>query len=534
MTAENRRPWWVGAVGYEVYARSFADADNDGVGDLEGIRRRLPYLQWLGVDAVWITPFYPSPGFDHGYDVSNYVDVDRKHGTLADFERLAGDAHDLGLHVIVDLVPNHTSSAHPWFVAARRSKDDPYRDFYIWKDPAADGGPPNNWVAHFGGPAWTLDPASGQYYLHLFLPEQPDLNWTHPAVADAFDDVLRFWIERGADGFRIDVAHGLAKDPWFRSNPQRAPLTPDMGPREVFDSFEHRYDLDQNPNIEVYRRWNRVVAPYGALLLAEINAGDPVRTARYHDNGAAIHRSFYLEIGWMGWEPMQLRDRIRGMHLAGPDSTAWILDSHDTSHATTRYGGGDRGAHRALCVTTLMMALGGMPVLYQGEELGIDNGDIAPGDLTDPVATRNPGATGRDGARTVMPWDGGPTNGFNDGARPWMPSTPRPQSQTVAGQRDDPASFLSRHRALLAFRRAHPDMWEAQVEWLDTDDSLLMACRRGDVVVAANLDEHGADLRLPAGAWRTRFSSRIHSTEGAAAGIVRIPAETALVYTKTG
>jgi alpha-glucosidase len=520
-------------VGYEVYIRSFADANNDGIGDLEGIRCRLPYLSWLGVDAVWITPFYPSPNHDHGYDVSDYIDIDPTHGTLADFEHLSADAHELGLRVIIDIVPNHTSSSHPWFQAALRSEANPHRDFYIWKDPAPDGGPPNNWVSHFGGPAWTLDPTSGQYYLHLFLPEQPDLNWTNPAVADAFDEILRFWMDHGADGFRIDVAHGLAKDPWFRNNPQLAPVTPGMGPREIFDQFEHRYDLDQNPNIEVYRRWHEVVAPRGALLLAETNAADPVRTARYHDAGAAVHRVFYLEIGWLDWQPMQLRDRIRGMHLAAPDSTAWILDSHDTSHATTRYGGGERGAHRALCVKTLMVALGGMAVWYQGEELGLENGEIAAADLTDPMSTRNPGAAGRDGARTVMPWDGGPNNGFNDGATPWMPSAPRPVAATVAGQRHEPTSFLTRHRGLLAFRRGHPDLWEAPVEWLDTDDSLLVACRRRRVVVAANLDEHDTELRLPPGRWRHEYSSRTGTQDGyTVAGRVVVPAETSIMFSQ--
>ena len=296
---------------------------------------------WLGVDAVWISPFYVSPGFDHGYDVADYTDVDPKHGTLEDFDRLVQDAHDLGLRVVVDIVPNHSSSHHEWFQGALQGADNQYRDYYIWRDPAPDGGPPNNWVSHFGGPAWTLDPASGQYYCHLFLPEQPDLNWSNPAVVAAFDDILRFWCEHGADGFRIDVAHGLAKDPWFRDNPLLQPIDEGADPRLVFRSFEHRYDLDQNPNIEVFRRWHQVVEPYGAMLLGEVGPDDPVREARYHDEGAAIHRNFYLSIAWMDWDPMELRDKIRGMHLAAPDSTAWVLDSHDTPHATTRYGGGE-------------------------------------------------------------------------------------------------------------------------------------------------------------------------------------------------
>lgn len=522
-------PWWIGAVGYEVYARSFADGNNDGIGDLEGIRGRLPYLKWLGIDAVWITPFYPSPAFDHGYDVSDYCAVDPEHGTLEDFDRLVADAHDMGLRIVVDIVPNHSSSHHPWFRSALEGRDDPYRDHYIWKDPAPDGGPPNNWVSHFGGPAWTLDAASGQYYCHLFLPEQPDLNWSNPAVADAFDEILRFWCERGADGFRIDVAHGLVKDRWFRDNPLLTPLSEDMSPGEVFRAFEHRYDLDQNPNVEVYRRWNAVVAPYGAMLLGEVGPDDPVRVARYHDRGAAIHRNLYLRTGWMAWSPMELRDRIRGMSLAGPDSTAWVLDSHDTNHAATRYGGGERGARRALCVQTLMMGLGGMPVLYQGEELGIGDGVVSPADLTDPISTRNEGAAGRDGARTVMPWDDGPSNGFNAGAEPWLKSKPRPLESTVAGQKGRATSYLERYRELLAVRRSRPDMWTAAAEWLHTEDSVLMACLRGSTLIAANLDDHDAELHLPPGPWEVVFSSRLGDAIRPEAGAVVVPAETSLI-----
>ncbi len=525
----NGRAWWEGAVTYEVYARSFADANNDGTGDLEGIRRRLPYLAELGVDAVWITPFYVSPGLDHGYDVADYKAIDPMHGTLDDFDHLVSDVHELGLRLIADIVPNHSSSAHPWFRAALQGRDNPHRDFYIWRDPAPDGGPPNNWVSHFGGPAWTLDPASGQYYCHLFLPEQPDLNWSNPEVVAAFDDILRFWCERGVDGFRIDVAHGLAKDPWFRDNPQLALVDEGMDPGMVFHSFEHRYDLDQNPNVRVFRHWHDVVAPYDAVLLGEVGPDDPVRHARYNDGGRAIHRNFYLTIAWMDWDPMRLRDRMRGIHLAAPDSTAWILDSHDTSHATTRFGGGSLGAHRALCVKTMMMALGGMPVIYQGEELGIDDGAIKPENLADPISTRNPGAmSGRDGARTVMPWGDGPTNGFNSGARPWLPSTPRPAGETVAGQLGDPSSFLERYRSLLALRRSRPELWTAPVEWLDTDDSVLLALRRGDSVVAANLDEYPARLDLPEGSWDLLFSSRLGPMPIGGREVV-VPAETSLI-----
>ncbi len=508
MTSTPAAPWWIGAVGYEIYPRSFSDSNGDGMGDLEGIRQRLPYLADLGVDAVWMTPFYPSPGFDHGYDVADYRSIDPMFGTLDDFDRLVTDAHDLDLRVMVDLVPNHTSSSHPWFREALQGRDSPTRDYFIWRDPAPDGGPPNNWLSHFGGPAWTLDPASGQYYCHLFLPEQPDLNWTSPAVADEFDEILRFWCERGADGFRIDVAHGLVKDPRFRDNPRLYELD-DPDPQVMFQSYEHRYDLDQNGNTDVFRRWNRVVEPYGAVLVGETNLEDPVRMARYHDGGAALHRTLYLGPGWLRWDPLRLRDGLRTMHLGSPDSIAWIVDSHDTPHSVTRFGGGAVGARRSLCVTALMMALGGMPFLYQGQELGIGDGIIDPADLADPISVRNPGATtGRDGARTAMPWNDGPGNGFTTAAHAWLPAATRSPAETVAGQLADPGSALHRYIELLRIRRSTPELWTAPAEWIDTVDSLLVAMRRGPMIVAANLDEYPAALSLPPGHWIPVFSSQ--------------------------
>jgi len=522
-------PWWHGAVGYQVYVRSFADADGDGVGDLAGISSRLPYLAHLGVDLVWITPFYPSPGFDHGYDVADYCDVDPSHGTLADFDHLVAEAHRLGLRVMVDIVPNHTSLHHPWFRAALADPTGPYRGYYHWRDPAPDGGPPNNWVAHFGGSAWTLDRASGQYYLHLFLPEQPDLNWTNPAVLDEFDAILRFWCDRGVDGFRIDVAHALSKDPWLRDNPVLYPVTAGMEPARAFAAFEHRYDLDQNPTVGIFRRWRTVVDPYEAALLGETGPPDPVRLARYHDRGAALHHTFFLRPAWMSWDPMLLRDGLRGVHLASPDSVAWVIENHDTNRAATRFGGGDRGRRRALALTTLLMGLGGMPFVYQGQELGNENGEVALEALTDPVSTRNPGATsGRDGARTAMAWDDGPGNGFTEAAAAWLVSTPRPLADTVAGQVDDPGSWLNTHRRLISFRSQHGDLVDAPVRWLDTDSGLLVALQRGSVLVACNLDEHPADLTLPEGGWALGFSSR-PDTPVTVTATIAVPAETSLI-----
>ncbi|HEY8338341.1 MAG TPA: alpha-amylase family glycosyl hydrolase, partial [Egibacteraceae bacterium] len=239
--------WWRGAVGYEVYLRSFADSDGDGVGDLRGVLEHLDHLAWLGVDIVWVTPFFPSPMHDHGYDVADYCGVDPRFGTLADLDALVAAVHARGMRLLIDLVPNHTSSEHPWFRAARSSRDNPYRDYYVWRDPAPDGGPPNNWTSHFGGPAWTFDEATGQYWLHLFLPEQPDLNWANPAVADEFDAILRFWLERGVDGFRIDVAHALAKHPDLPDNPPADPADADADHAltDDFRRLQHIHDVNQ-------------------------------------------------------------------------------------------------------------------------------------------------------------------------------------------------------------------------------------------------------------------------------------------------
>ncbi len=523
------QPWWRGAVGYQIYVRSFADSDGDGIGDLAGIRSRLPHLAELGVDLVWITPFYPSPGFDHGYDVADYRDVDPAHGTLQDFDDLVAEAHRLGLRVMIDIVPNHTSSAHPWFRAAVADPEGRYRGYYHWRDPAPDGGLPNNWIQHFGGPAWTRDEASGQYYLHLFLPEQPDLDWSNPAVGDEFEQILRFWCERGVDGFRIDVAAALVKDPRLRDNPQLRPLEPGMDPGVAWACFEHRHDLDQNPTVAIYRRWRRVVEPYGAILLGETGPQDPVRLARYHDDGRAMHHTFFLGTAWMGWEPLRFRDAVRGIHLASPDSVAWTIENHDVNRSVTRYGGGDTGRRRALAVTTLFMGLGGLPFLYQGQELGNDNGTVAPGAFADPISVRNPGATsGRDGARSPMAWDGSAHNGFSSGEAVWLPCAPRPgrrhRGRAGRGARvvARAASPTPRHPA------THPDLVDADLQWLDADSGLLMALRRGSVVVAGNLDEYPADLTLPAGKWRIVFSSQ-GDGEGPVDDVVTVPAETTLI-----
>ena len=526
--SEAAGPWWRGAVGYEVYVRSFADSNGDGVGDLAGITNRLDYLSWLGVDAVWITPFYPSPGHDHGYDVADYCGVSPRHGTLDDFDVLVDEAHRRGLRVMVDIVPNHTSIEHRWFDRARRHRDAPERARYIWADPAPDGGPPNNWLSHFGGPAWTLDEASSQYWCHLFLPEQPDLNWRNPAVRDDFDSILEWWIDRGVDGFRVDVAHGLVKDAELRDNPQIAPIVPGMHPFDAFDAFEHRHDMDQSENVEIFRRWHEVCAPRHALLLGEVNAPWPDRMSRYVEPGA-LDQAFFLRASFLGWEPERLLTMVRAMHDAAPQGISWVLSNHDRARPVSRFGGGEAGVRRSLAVSTLFMALGGTPFLFQGEELALPDGVLLAG-FHDPVSVRNAGAVhGRDGCRTPMPWDSTVHNGFSR-SDPWIGAEPRPPEQTVAGQQADPGAPLHRYRRLLAVRRQHPDLWRAPLAWIETPAPLVVALRRDSTAVVANLSARRTSVSLGSGGWQPVFESGGGSRlDSPAHDTVSVPAETTVI-----
>jgi alpha-glucosidase len=351
--------WWAGAVGYEVYIRSFADSDGDGVGDLGGLLGRLDYLAWLGVDVVWVTPFYPSPMRDHGYDVADFRAVEPTFGDHEVLDEVIARTHELGMRLLIDLVPNHTSSDHPWFAAARSSVDDQHRDYYVWRDPAPDGGPPNNWMSVFGGPAWTLDEASGQHWLHLFLAEQPDLNWENPAVADEFDDILRFWLDRGVDGFRVDVAHALRKAPGLPDNPPAT--TPDdaeMGTVAAdWETLTHLHDQNQPEVLDIYRRWRQVVEPAGGVLLGEVYLLESEHVAPYIAADDGLHLAFWFQPMHVPWTSVGTSLR-EGTSLR-PSGVAWVQGSHDRARAATRYGGGDLGRRRQLAVATLQAGMPG-------------------------------------------------------------------------------------------------------------------------------------------------------------------------------
>ncbi|MDQ4132203.1 MAG: alpha-amylase family glycosyl hydrolase, partial [Actinomycetota bacterium] len=393
-------PWWKSAVFYQIYPRSFADSDGDGVGDLEGVRAHLDHLRWLGVDAIWICPFYPSPMADFGYDVSDYCDVDPLFGTLDDFDRLLADAHDLGIRVIVDWVPNHTSDQHPWFVESRSSRDNPKRDWYIWRDR------PNNWKAAFGGPAWTFDERTGQWYLHLFLPEQPDLDWSNPEVVAAMHDVLRFWLDRGVDGFRVDVVHGLGKDPALPDDP--AELT-----------VPHSSVNDAAETHPLLRELRRLVDGYPGdrVLVGEVYLLDTRRVARYFGAGDELHLAFDFTSLYAPWDARAWRERLTEVAaLLDPLGAwpTWTLSNHDNSRHRTRYGGSEA---RARAAAVLLLTLRGAPFLYEGEELGLEDAVVPPERVVDPG--------GRDPCRAPVPWDPGPTHGWQV-ADPWLPWPPDP------------------------------------------------------------------------------------------------------------
>ncbi len=488
--------WWRGAVGYEVYIRSFQDTTGNGVGNLAGITQRLAYLAELGIDVVWVTPFFASPGYDNGYDVSDYLAVDPLLGTLADWDTLSVTAKQLGLRLFVDIVPNHTSSHHEWFRQAVADPTGPFRDYYVWADSAADGGPPNNWVSHFGGPAWTMDPGgSGQYYCHLFLPEQPDLNWANPKIMEEFTIILRTWCERGADGFRIDVAHGLTKDPELRDNPQLREVHEGMHPMDVFASFQHIYDLHRHETAVLFRQWRDAVADLGAVLVGEMDTRAVDRFAEYVKDQNALHAAFVLQVGLSDWEPEATITTMLEYQAKSNGGTAWEVSNHDQARAVSRYGGGETGLRRTLALTTLMGAFDGMLFIYQGEELGLPDAVVV-GHIDDPMSARNgEGVWSRDVARGPMPWSIDPDKGFTTASAAWLEIEPLPVELTADFQTDSPHSTWHDYRELIGLRKRHPALWQAPFEVLDQGAGHLII-GRGDLRIVGNLTE--APIAAPA------------------------------------
>lgn len=492
--------WWQQEAFYEVYLRSYQDSDGDGVGDLRGLLQRLEYLIDLGVGALWVTPFYPSPQRDFGYDVSDYCAVDPAMGTLEDFHRLTEEAHRRGLRVVVDLVANHTSSEHPWFLESSRSRESPKRDWYVWRDPGPGGGPPNNWRSFFGGPAWTLDPGTGQYYLHQFLPEQPDLNYRNPEVLEAMAEVMRFWIHQGADGFRVDAAWLLVEDDQFRDEPPNPTWREGMPER---GQLLHPYTEDQPGTHAVLRYFRSVLQEYGDRSLVLI--GETYlpfhRLVGYYGTPQAPECHLPLNFCLVDLEPHRwsahhLRSVVDAYLTAVPrwGWPNWVLGNHDRPRVASRLGeDGSKLAH------LLLLTLPGTPTLYYGDELGLKDGNISPDRVRDQAGFREwEGRWSRDACRTPMPWDATRHAGFTTG-EPWLPVNPDFPWRNVEAQQRDPRSFLRLVRELLRLRRSVPALVAGRYVPLDAPGEVL-AYRRElgteSLVVALNFGEASVRTHL--------------------------------------
>ena len=471
--AEVDTPWWERAVFYQIYPRSFADSNRDGIGDLPGIRARLPDLAWLGIDAVWLSPFYRSPMVDFGYDVSDYCAVDPIFGTMDDFDGLLADAHALGLKVIIDWVPNHSSDRHPWFVDARSSRSSAHRNWYFWRDRRPDGKPPNNWVSAFDltAPTWTLDDESDQWYLHLFEPGQPDLNWDEPDVVAAMHDVLRFWLDRGVDGFRADAIPCIGKDPALADDPDGRVGIP------------HCVFIDEPVTHERLRSIRALVDSYGdRVIVGEIFLFSTDAVATYYGAGDELHLCFNFPPLFAPWKASAWSKCLERTFRALDPRHAWptwVLSNHDNPRPRTRYDfgaavGGEDGAERsarsearARAAAVLLLTLRGTPFLYQGDELGLQDAAVPEDRVVDPG--------GRDGCRAPIPWDESDDHGWptDTGSAAWLPFSPDPEARNHATLRRDPSSILHLYRRLLELRRSTPALVVGEQTALELPEGIL-------------------------------------------------------------
>ncbi len=492
---QRKARWWERGVIYQVYPRSFQDSDADGVGDLAGMESRLDYLAELGIDAIWLSPIYPSPMADFGYDIADYCDVDPMFGDLAGFDRLLAAVHARGLRLLLDFVPNHSSDQHPWFVESRGSRENPKRAWYIWRDPAPDGGPPNNWISDFGGSSWEWDETTCQYYLHAFLQSQPDLNWRHPEVREAMMEVLRFWLERGVNGFRIDVLWHIIKAETLSDNPINAEWTPDRTQR---DRLIQLYSTDQPEAHEISAEFRALADRYGdRVLIGEICLPND-RLARWYGepDRPQVHLPFNFQLIENAWDAGSLRRTISAYEASLPRFgwPNWVMGSHDAPRIAARVG-----EAQARVAAMLLLTLRGTPTMYQGDEIGIGKVRIAPIGCADPQDLRQPGlGIGRDRSRTPMPWDGSDYAGFST-VDPWLPLNEDWQSRNVVAQAADNGSLLSLYRSLLSLRRSHEALAIGDIALVDAAENVLAYLRRHAdecLLIALNLSDRTQPLPL--------------------------------------
>lgn len=514
--------WWRSAVVYQVYLRSFADSNGDGIGDLAGLRSRLPYLSWLGVDALWINPHYPSGGVDGGYDIVDYRAVDPDYGDLADLEALIADARQLGLRVILDVVPNHTSDQHVWFQAALADPQAPESSRYHFAPPSEE--PPNNWQSLFGGPAWSRTP-DGRWYLHLFAPQQPDLHWRDPAVAEDFDATLRFWLDRGVSGFRVDVAYGLMKDAGLRDNPGAySPTLFGHGPEQAMT-------WNQPEVHDVWRRWRAICDEYpDTMLVGEVCLADLDQVALY-SRPDELHQSFSFRLLKSGWNTAAfaagVQTALDAFATVGAP-VSWVLGNHDKDRQVSRFGGGALGTARARAAALLMLSLPGSPYLYAGDELALPQAAVPDEAKLDPIFHRSGGArAGRDGCRVPMPWNDSAGVGFSpDGAAdPWLPIPASWSRHAVSRQARDGGSTLTLYRRALALRAAHPALGSGGATVSTDGEVLTVRCVGADETVRCVLNM-SAEIALVPNPGSVLLASSTHVR--ASAGTVALPSDTAV------
>jgi alpha-glucosidase len=489
---QNDEFWWRHGIFYQIYPRSFQDSNADGVGDIVGIIERLPYVRALGVDAIWLSPIFSSPMADFGYDISDYTGIDPLFGTMEDFDALTAAAHASGLKVILDLVPNHTSDQHPWFAASRSSRDDPKRDWYIWRDPAADGGPPNNWLSEFGGSAWQYDAATRQYYYHAFLAQQPDLNWRNPAVRHAIHEVVRFWLRKGVDGFRVDVIWHLIKDAEFRDNPPNPNSKPGRPP---YERILPLHSTDQAEVHEVIAEMRRVIDEFDSrVLIGEIYLPLERLVAYYGKNLEGAHLPFNFALLSAPWDARSIEKIIFEYEAVLPAGAwpNWVLGNHDRPRVASRVG-----REQARVAAMLLLTLRGTPTLYYGDEIGMDQVAIALEQVRDPFERNVPGlGMGRDGCRTPMQWNATPYAGFST-SRPWLPVADDFMHENVVNLDADSRSILSLYKALIGLRKKLPALVSGSYVPIAAQGELLLYRRQSEgrtAVVALNLGSEPVSL----------------------------------------
>lgn len=528
LNTQNETAWWKGGVIYQIYPRSFQDSKQDGIGDLEGITRRLDYLndgtpRSLGIDAIWISPIYPSPMKDFGYDISDYCAIDPVFGDLDAFDRLVEEAHKRGVRIIMDLVYNHTSDQHPWFLDSRSSRSSRCRDWYLWHDPAPGGKPPTNWLAAFGGSGWEMDETTGQYYYHSFLKEQPDLNWWNPELREAVYDCMRFWLDRGVDGFRLDVVHFYGKDMQFRNNPRgMTGLTKGL---IAYDRYKHIYDRDRPEVHEIFKEMRKLTDTYpDRMMVGETpyEYGPDVALSYLGDGEDELHLAFYLKFLLARWNARVFKDHIRSLYgaLSSKGWPCWVLNNHDVPRNLGRHSlpfitSQETRRMKARAAAVILLTLRGTPFLYYGEELGMRNGSIPRKAIKDPMGKRYwPFYKGRDMSRTPMQWDRETFSGFSE-KEPWLPLNPDWKEVNVSAQEVRPDSILSLYKDLIWLRKESAALRSGSFDWTEPVPKHCLGYRRtlGEEVfqVLVNFSKNTVRFPCPWGpedSWKPVLSSQ--------------------------